>query len=357
MTLAEVPAPPKNAPSRLRRLTPMTSWVALTPRANSTSAVGICSATIWWKLPPSDSTSARWSDSAAAVGSASPSGLATWTANSCAAAGALRDPRSTSQERVALGAAGQGDDDAFARLPGGLDAVLGSVGAERGVDLVGEPEQGELAQCGEVAEPEVVAQRRVDPGRPGRRVPATSRSRRAGGARSTNSTWSARRSTASGIVSRCGTPGDLLHDVVERLDVLDVDGRDDVDAGVEERLDVLPALRVVGAGGVGVGELVDERELGVAGEHGIQVHLVEPHAAVLDRATRHDLETLQERRGGRAAVGFHDRDDHIPTFGLQAPALLEHREGLADAGGGAEHDAQSAPSHGTQFVASARRMV
>ena len=40
--------------------------------------------------------------------------------------------------------------------------VLGPVGAQGRVDLVGEPEQRELAQGGEVAEPEVVAQRGVD---------------------------------------------------------------------------------------------------------------------------------------------------------------------------------------------------
>ena len=42
------------------------------------------------------------------------------------------------------------------------DAVLGAVALQRLVDLVGQPQQGELAQRGEVADAEVVGQRRVD---------------------------------------------------------------------------------------------------------------------------------------------------------------------------------------------------
>ena len=58
--------------------------------------------------------------------------------------------------------------------------------------------------------------------------------------------------------------GDLLDDVVQRLEVLDVQRRDDVDAGLEQLLDVLPALLVARAGDVRVRELVDERDLRAA---------------------------------------------------------------------------------------------
>ncbi len=57
--------------------------------------------------------------------------------------------------------------------------------------------------------------------------------------------------------------------------MLDVDGGDDVDAGVEELFDVLPAFRVAAAGDVGVGQLVDEGEGGAAGQDGVDVHLLE----------------------------------------------------------------------------------
>ena len=69
--------------------------------------------------------------------------------------------------------------------------------------------------------------------------------------------------------------GQLEDRVVEALEVLDVDGRDDVDAGVEHLVDVLVALLVAHAGRVRVRELVDQRQLGRARDHRVDVHLVE----------------------------------------------------------------------------------
>ena len=56
--------------------------------------------------------------------------------------------------------------------------------------------------------------------------------------------------------------------VVERLQVLDVERREDVDAGLEHVLDVLVALAVLDPGRVGVRELVDQAQLRRAGEDG-----------------------------------------------------------------------------------------
>ena len=81
---------------------------------------------------------------------------------------------------------------------------------------------------------------------------------------STSSIWSARAHDLVGDRLALRDAGDPLDDVVERLEVLDVDRGDDVDAGVEQLLDVLPALLVAGARDVGVGELVDQRDLRAA---------------------------------------------------------------------------------------------
>ena len=69
--------------------------------------------------------------------------------------------------------------------------------------------------------------------------------------------------------------GDLGDDVVEAFDVLDVERRPDVDARVEQFLDVLPALGVPQALGVGVGQLVDEDQLRAAGERGVEIELAQ----------------------------------------------------------------------------------
>ena len=54
---------------------------------------------------------------------------------------------------------------------------------------------------------------------------------------------------------------DLGDDVVEALDVLDVDRGVDVDAAVEQLLDVEIALGMAAAGRIGMGELVDQHDL------------------------------------------------------------------------------------------------
>src|SRR5204863_8438920 len=69
-----------------------------------------------------------------------------------------------------------------------------------------------------------------------------------------------------------GDPGDALADVGQRLEVRDVEGGDHVDAGLEQLVDVLPALGVTAAGNVAVGQLVDEDDLGAAGQDGVDVH-------------------------------------------------------------------------------------
>ena len=106
-------------------------------------------------------------------------------------------------------------------------------------------------------------------------LPWAMRRRSASGVMSTSSIWSARAHDRVGHRLPLVDAGDPLDDVVERLEVLDVDRGDDVDARVEQLVDVLPALLVAAAGHVGVGELVDERDRRPAGEDGVDVHLLE----------------------------------------------------------------------------------
>ena len=147
-----------------------------------------------------------------------------------------------------------------------LHVLLGAVALHGDVDLVGHPQQRQLPQRGEVARLEVVRERGVDllgGVDVAVREPAA---QRLGGDVDQLDLFRA----ADHLVGH-GFPlphtGDPLDDVVERLQVLDVHRGDHVDARVEQLLDVLPALGVPGAGRVGVGELVDERDLGLAGEH------------------------------------------------------------------------------------------
>src|SRR5437763_44336 len=112
---------------------------------------------------------------------------------------------------------------------------------------------------------------------------------------------------------------------------------------VEQRLDVLPALLVAGTGHIGVGQLVDQRDLGGAGQHGVDVHLLEVAFAVGEAAAGHDLEVANLLRRPGPVVGFQVADHDIGAPLVAPPALVEHGERLADPRCRAQGDAKSAP--------------
>src|SRR5208282_1684573 len=105
--------------------------------------------------------------------------------------------------------------------------------------------------------------------------------------------------------------GDLSDDVVQAFDVLDIEGCVHVDAGVEQLLDVHVALGVPAAGGVRVGELIDQHQRRPALQDGVEIHLLEPVPLVLDPPARDDLDTFKQRLGLSAAVRLDDADDHV----------------------------------------------
>ena len=137
-----------------------------------------------------------------------------------------------------------------------------------------------------------------------------------------------------------GHPLDL---VVEALEVLDVDRRDHVDAGAEQVLDVLIALAVLAARGVGVRQLVDEADRRPPREDRVEVHLAERDAAVVDLAGRDHLEVADLLGGLGAAVGLDDADGDVDALLLEPLPLAEHRVRLADARRRAEVDLEPAP--------------
>ncbi len=128
--------------------------------------------------------------------------------------------------------------------------------------------------------------------------------------------------------------------------MLDVHRRDDIDASLEQLLDVLPSLCIPAARRVGVRELVDECHTRGTGEHRVEVHLLDGRAAIRDLAAGNDLEIaeLLDRLG--ATVGLDDADHDVSAPLLAAAALVEHVVCLADAGRGSEVDAERSSSHG-----------
>ena len=149
--------------------------------------------------------------------------------------------------------------------------------------------------------------------------------------------------------------GDALHDVVQRLQVLDVDGGDDVDAGVQQLLHVLPALLVAGSRHVRVRQLIDQHHLGRAGKDGVHVHLLELRPAILHVPAGHGLQIAELLHGERAAVRLDEADDDVGAALAPAVALVQHGEGLAHAGGEPDVDAEPAAFHAPEASRSSAR--
>ncbi len=147
---------------RPRREAPSTSCVALTPRANSRSDSGIASPDhlVEGAAEVLDEV-ALAGEVAGRAGAGEPVAGGDVNGFEVGAARAGRDAGGAADERVALVAAGERHDHALLGLPGGGDVLGLAVLLQLVLDLVGQPQQGDLAQCGEVADAEVVREGRV----------------------------------------------------------------------------------------------------------------------------------------------------------------------------------------------------
>ena len=139
-----------------------------------------------------------------------------------------------------------------------------------------------------------------------------------------------------------GDAGDARDDVGEAVEVLDVERRPDVDARVEQFFDILPALGMAAVGRVGVGELVDDDQLGPAAQRAVEIELLDLAALPAHDAARQDFETVRQRFGLGARMGLDQADDDVDALLAQQLRALQHGVGLADAGRGAEEHQQAA---------------
>jgi hypothetical protein len=126
--------------------------------------------------------------------------------------------------------------------------------------------------------------------------------------------------------------------VVQALQVLDIHRGEHVNAGVDERLHILPALRPHGARDVRMGQLVDQADLGGPCEDGVRVHLLKRRSPVLHLLPGNDLEAFRPGDRILPAVRLEVPDDDVYTLPVQLLRLFEHLIGLAHAGRVAHED-------------------
>src|SRR5215472_13508323 len=92
-------------------------------------------------------------------------------------------------------------------------------------------------------------------------------------------------------------------------------------------------------------ELVDERDLRLARQHRVDVHLLERAAAVGHDAAGNDLQTREELGGQLPVISLGKADDDVRAAREPAVALTEHRVRLSHPGRRAKVDAQLTAPH------------
>ncbi|GAP59365.1 hypothetical protein AHiyo1_26530 [Arthrobacter sp. Hiyo1] len=139
--------------------------------------------------------------------------------------------------------------------------------------------------------------------------------------------------------------GDGTHDVTKGSQVLHVDGGEDVDAGVEQFLDVLPALCVAASGDVRVGVFVDDGDARLACQDRVDVHLFKAGVPVRNRVRRDDFQSVHQGTGVAAPMVHGEGHHHVFTAAAQPVSLLKHGVGLPYSRGCPEENAQRCPCH------------
>jgi hypothetical protein len=226
-------------------------------------------------------------------------------------------------------------------LPDALDRTVGAILAHLRVDAIGGAAQRQLAQCDQVALAKEIAHRALGLLRHvdlavahpveqflGRQVDQRD---------------------FVGVIEHAvrhrfphADAGDLADHVIEAFEVLHVDRRIDVDARVEQFIDVLPALQMARALHVRMREFVDEDQLRLARERRVEIELAELAAAIFDMSERQHVEPREQRGGFAAPMRFGDADQHVDALVLAASRGLQHRVGLADSRRRAEENFQPA---------------
>ena len=120
--------------------------------------------------------------------------------------------------------------------------------------------------------------------------------------------------------------------VVEPFEVLDVQRRDDVDAGTQHLEHVVVPFRVRVARGVRVRELVDERDLRFALEKRVEIEFARRNPVAYGFTPRHHAQSHSFFFGVGTLVRFDKGADDVGTLVLHLMRAIEHRIRFAATG-------------------------
>src|SRR5262249_49364680 len=104
-------------------------------------------------------------------------------------------------------------------------------------------------------------------------------------------------------------------------------------AGVQNRVDILPAFHPFASRNVGMREFVYHRHRGLAPDHSIGVHLFEFCPAIGQHPPRNTFEAFRFSDGLLSAMRFEIGDYNVRSLVPEFLSLLQHSVRLANTGG------------------------
>ena len=132
--------------------------------------------------------------------------------------------------------------------------------------------------------------------------------------------------------------------------MLNVERRIDVDTLLQQLFDVLVAFGMAAAGGVGMGELVDQDQVRAPLERAVEVEFAQDTIDIDHRLTRQNLEAVEQSLRLLAAVRLDHADDDVHALLQLGASRQQHLVGFADAR--RRTDKNLEPPRGTLLFAS-----
>ena len=130
--------------------------------------------------------------------------------------------------------------------------------------------------------------------------------------------------------------GDLVDNVNSTLNVLNVEGRKNADACIQQFLHILEPLLVSAPWKICVSKFIYQNNGWFACKDSVKIQIIELETTIDDGASRDNLQILDKRLSFCSPMSLDEADNNIYPLVLEVSCFFEHPVRLADAGGVAE---------------------
>src|SRR5450756_1317340 len=130
--------------------------------------------------------------------------------------------------------------------------------------------------------------------------------------------------------------GNLVDNVNSTLNVLNVEGRKNADACIQQFFYVLEPFLVSASWKICVSKFIYQNDGRFAREDSVEIQIIEIEATIDHGASRDHLQILDKRLSFCSPMSLDEADDNIYPLVLEVSCFFEHSVSLADAGGVAE---------------------